>query len=121
MNLQNFSIISIELTYDQAEELYQRIVDAVENYGIENFGQKKEIQVSELTDQDLIKVYVEMETYTEWKDDKRHPLESPEPEEIISSSVLKLKIQLINFDGSEVSCKQLDYNFLEKINEHFSI
>ena len=120
MNSQNFSIQSIELSHDQAEALYQRIVDYVENYGIENFEIKTEIQVPELTDEDLIKIYVEMETYTEWKDGKRHPQDYPEPVEILSMSV-SLKIQLTNIEGDEVSCKQLDYNFEERIKEHFRI
>ena len=121
MNQSDFSINSIELSHEQVESIYQRIVDAIENYGIENFEKKTEIQIPELTEEDLIKVYVEMEIYTEWKDDKRHPQDYPEPEEITSRSVMKLKIQLVNIEGDDVNCKQLDYNFEEKIKEHFSI
>lgn len=136
MNSQNFSIRSMELSHYQAEDLYKRIVDAIENYGIGNFEKKTEIQVPELTDDDLIEVYVEMETYTEFKDNKRHLLETPESEEISSRSVMKLKIQLINTEGDEVEFKVLGekerslsgklytkspIDIYEKINEHFRI
>lgn len=138
MNQSDFSISLIELSHDQAKSLYQRIVDAIENHGIENFEKKTEIQVPELTDydNDMIKIYVEMETYTEWKDDKRHQFDTPEPEEIISRSVMKLNIQLINTEGNEVEFKVIgekerslsgrEYtkspiNIYEEVTKHFSI
>ena len=137
MTLSDFSISSIELTIDQVNAFYQRIVNAIENYGIHNFEKKTEIKVPELGKteiisfpdgsfityfrKDPIKIYVEMETYTEFRDDIRHLQEPPEPEEIISRSVMRLKVQLVNNEGDEVSCKQLDYNFEEKIKEHFRI
>jgi len=136
MNSQDFSIRSIELSNNQAEALYQRIVDAIENYGIENFDKKTGTQVPELTEEDSIKVYIEMETYTEFKDDKRHPLDPPEPEEIISRSVMELKIQLINIEGNEVEFDvlgekerslsgrlytKLPIDIYEKIENHFRI
>ena len=137
MTLSDFSISSIELTIDQVNALYQRIVDAIENYGIHNFEKKTEIKVPEIgkteiisfTDgsfityfmKDSIEIWVEVETYTEWKDSKRHFSDYPEPEEILSRSVMSLKIQLVNNEGDDVNCKQLDYNFEEKIKEHFRI
>lgn len=138
MNQSDFSISSIELSHDQAKSLYQRIVDAIENHGIENFEKKTEIQVPELADydNDMIKIYVEMETYTEWKDDKRHQFDTPEPEEITSRSVMKLNIQLINTEGNEVKFKVIGekersfsgreytkspFNIYEEVIKHFSI
>lgn len=137
MNQSDFSISSIDLTTDQANAFYQRIIDAIKNYGIENFEKRAEIKVPEIgkteiisfTDgsfityfmKDPIEIWVEVETYTEWKDNKRHPQDYPDQEEILSRSVMSLKIQLVNNEGDEVSCKQLDYNFEEKIKEHFRI
>lgn len=138
MNQSDFSISSIEISHDQAKSLYQRIVDAIESYGIENFEKKTEIQVPELSDydNDTIKIYVEMEIYTEWKDDKRHQFDTPEPEEITSRSVMKLNIQLINTEGNEVEFKVIGektrsfsgreftkspIDIYEKVIKHFSI
>lgn len=137
MNQSDFSISSIDLTTDQANAFYQRIVDAIKNYGIWNFEKKAEIKVPEIgkteiisfTDgsfityfmKDPIEIWVEVETYTEWKDNKRHPQDYPDQEEITSRSVMSLKIQLVNNEGDDVNCKQLDYNFEEKIKEHFRI
>ena len=137
MNQSDFSIRSIELSQDQSESLYQRIIDAIKNYGIWNFEKKTEIKVPEIGKteiisfpdgsfityfmKDPIEIWVEVETYTEWKDNKRHFSDYPEPEEITSRSVMSLKIQLVNNEGDDVNCKQLDYNFEEKIKEHFRI
>ena len=136
MNSQDFSIRSIELSNNQAEALYQRIVDAIQKYGIENFDKKTEVQVPELTKEDTITIYVELDIYTEAKEDRSHPFDYPEPEEITERSVGNLKIKLINKEGDEI-----DWNILgerkrlnggrfitgtpldiyEKINEHFRI
>lgn len=131
MTEKDFAISSIELTHDQAISLYQRIIESIENYGVQNFDIKTEIQVPELTEDDLIKVYVELETYTEWKEK-----EKPDPEEITSRSVIRLKIQLINIEGDEVEFKVLGekerslsgrlyekspIDICEKIENYFSV
>jgi len=126
--MNEFSITKIELTHDQALELKQRVIDAIDKHGIENFERKTEIQVDELTKDDLIKVYVELETYTEWKEK-----EKPDPEEILSMSVMRCNIQLVNKEGDEVEYKILGekvsgsrfvktpIDIYEQIMEHFSI
>ena len=136
MTEKDFAISSIELTHDQTISLYQRIIEAIENYGVQNFNRKTEIQVPELTEDDLIKVYVELEIFTEADDNVKHPFDYPEPEEILQRSVDKLKIQLVNREGSEVGFKTLgerkmiDYisfytaspfDIDKKIKEHFYI
>jgi hypothetical protein len=136
MTEKDFAISSIELSHEQAISLYQRIIEAIENYGVQNFNRKTEIQVPELTEDDLIKVYVELEIFTEADDNIKHPLDYPEPEEILQRSVDKLKIQLVNRKGSDVvfevlgERKMIDnisfytaspFDIDEKIKQHFYI
>ena len=54
MTLSDFSISSIELTIDQVNAFYQRIVNAIENYGIHNFEKKTEIKVREIVKTEII-------------------------------------------------------------------
>ena len=134
MTEKDFAISSI--THEQAISLYQRIIEAIENYGVQNFNRKTEIQVPELTEDDLIKVYVELEISTEADDNRAHPFDYPEPEEILQRSVNQLKIQLVNKEGSDVIFEVLgerkmidDISFYtalpfdidEKIKQHFYI
>ncbi len=136
MTEKDFAISSIELSHEQAISLYQRIIEAIENYGVQNFNRKTEIQVPELTEDDLIKVYVELEIFTEADDNVKHPFDYPEPEEILQRLVIKLKIQLVNREGSEVGFKTLGeqkssisgmpytaspFDIDEKIKQHFYI
>lgn len=102
MKLTDFSIAEINLTHDQAIALKQSIIDAIENYGIENFEKKREIQLSK-EENDIFDIYVECEIYTEYKGSFQEFNEPPEAEEIESRSVMELVIHIINSDGDEVS------------------
>jgi len=136
MTEKDFAISSIELTHDQAIELHQRIIESIENYGVQNFNRKTEIQIPEITEDDIIKVYVELEIFTEADDHRTHPFDYPEPEEILQRSVDRLKIQLVNREGSEVRFTVLgerkpiaggrfytanQFDIYEKVKEHFYI
>lgn len=102
MNYDQFSISEIELTHDQAVQLKIDVINAIENYGIENFESRKtEIQLP--TDYDEpIRVFVEFQTFTEYE----HNAAPFEPT-IIDRSVHDMKIQLINKEGGEVKYKVL--------------
>jgi len=125
--MNEFSITKIELTHDQALELKQRVIDAIDKHGIENFERKTEIQVDELTKDDLIKVYVEAKISIEGIEN-----EPPDPVGIKSICFNNLIIQLVNEN------KQVEYKILgekvsgsrfvktpiyieEEIEKHFSI
>ena len=85
----------------------------IENFGIENFDKKREIQLSEEED-DLIDVYVTCEIYTEYKGSFQAFNEPPEPDEIESRSVTKLSIDLFNKQGEKVKINVLgEYHFNE--------
>ena len=131
----DFSIKAIELTTDQIESLYTRIVTAIDKNGIETFKHKTEIELSEIGHietiqlgigyiqyliNDLIKIWFEMEIYTEYKTYNVRFDEPPEPEEILFRSVMKLKIQLINSDGYEIDCNQMDEVY-EKVKTYIGI
>jgi len=125
--MNEFSITKIELTHDQALELKQRVINAIDKHGIENFERKTEIQVDELSEDDLIKVYVEAKISIEGIEN-----EPPDPVGIKSICFNDLIIQLVNEN------KQVEYKILgekvsgsrflktpidieEEIEKHFSI
>lgn len=102
MKYDQFSITEIELTHDQAIQLKIDCINAIENYGIGNFETRKtEIDISADEDEP-IKIYVELQTFTEY-DECAAPFEP----DIIERSVHNLRVQLINKDGGEVKYKVL--------------
>lgn len=66
MKIDQFSITKIELSHDQAEQLKIDCINAIENYGIENFERKTEIEISKDDENEPITVYVTFETFIEW-------------------------------------------------------
>ena len=102
MKYDQFSITEIELTHDQAIQLKIDCINAIENYGIVNFETRKtEIQIPTEED-DSIRIYVELQTFTEY-DECAAPFEP----DIIERSVHNLRVQLINKDGGEIKYKVL--------------
>lgn len=101
MKNNQFSITKIELTHDQSEQLKIDCINAIENYGIENFEiRKTEIEVP-YDDDEPLKCYITCETFSIWDDEI-----APNNPELLERSV-HLTIQLINKEGSEVQFKVL--------------
>lgn len=110
MKYDQFSIAQIELTHDQAVQLKIDCIDAIENYGIENFETRKtEIQVP-YEDDEPIKCYIACETFSIFDDEI-----APNNPELLERSV-SVSIQLINSEGSEVEFKVLGE---KQYNEHY--
>ena len=102
MKYDQFSITEIELTHDQAIQLNIDCINAIENSGIGNFETRKtEIQIPTEED-DPIRIYVELQTFTEY-DECAAPFEP----DIIERSVHNLRVQLVNKEGGEVKYKFL--------------
>lgn len=101
MKYDQFSITQIELTHDQALELKQKVIDTIENYGIENFEKKKEIELPDMCD-DPINVYVTCEIYQEFSGSFQQLDEPPQAEKVISQSIMILIISMYNEQGDEV-------------------
>lgn len=140
MKLTDFSIQSIEITHEKALELKQKVIDAIEKIGIENFDKKKEFELEE-QDNDPIKIWVTCEVYQEFSGSFQELNEPPQAEELISRSVMTLLIQVYNEQGNEVQwtilgekvwtqiCGQQNFRWFtrspidieEEIKEHFSI
>lgn len=102
MKYDQFSITEIELIHDQAIQLKIECINAIENYGIGNFETRKtEIQIPTEED-DPIRIFVELQTFTEY-DECAAPFEP----DIIERSVHNLRVQLINKEGGEIKYKVL--------------
>lgn len=101
MKLTDFSIQSIEITHEKALELKQKVIDAIEKIGIENFEKKREFELEE-QDNDPIKIWVICEIYQEFSDSFQAFNEPPQLEELISRSVMTLLIKVYNEQGDEV-------------------
>lgn len=117
MRVEDFSIRSIELTHDQSELLFQRIIKAITRHGIENFENSNEIQVPPLTDSDQIKVFVEIEAKIKYVENKRFALDQPDAPEIESISIQKVKLDLINNNDGSIKYAIIPENDFER--EHF--
>lgn len=114
MKYDQFSITEIELTHDQAIQLKIDCINAIENYGIENFEiRKTEIEVP--YDDEPIRCYISCETFSIWDDEI-----APNNPELLERSV-HLSIQLVNKEGSEVKYKVLGERTFKRIrpNEDF--
>lgn len=99
MKYDQFSITEIELTHDQAIQLKIDCINAIDNYGIENFEAKKqEIDVPH-DDDDPIECSITCQMFSEL-DDQAAPFEPT----VIDRSV-HLSIKLFNADGGEVKWK----------------
>lgn len=129
MKLIDFAITGITFTHDQAVDFKQKVIDAIENFGIENFEKKTEIQLSKEED-DIFDVYVECEIYTEYKGSFQEFNEPPEADEIESRSVMRLIIQIINSEGDIVNFSVLTdkakkfsspIDIEEEIKKHFTV
>jgi len=96
MKLTDISIIGVELSHDSALLLKQNCIDAIENFGIENFeNEKKEIQLP-FDDTDVIHVYISCKIYSEYEQEP-----APFEPSLIDRSV-HLHIKMYNVDGDEV-------------------
>lgn len=101
MKYDQFSILEIILDSHQATQLKIDCINAIENYGIENFEiRKTEIEVPYEEDEP-IKCYITCETFSIWDDEI-----APNNPELLERSV-HLSIQLVNKEGSEVQFKVL--------------
>ena len=129
MTLDQFTVVEILLSKDQAEQLKIDVINAIENYGVENFDKKTEIDVS-YDDTDPIQASVECKIKTIFKTPQTGLFEPPEPDEIEERSVHFLSIKLWNQAGDQVKYKVLEPDpFLydhyitieEQVKLHFTI
>lgn len=113
MKYNQFSITKIELTHDQSEQLKIDCINAIENYGIENFEiRKTEIEVP-YDEEEPIRCYITCETFSIFDDEI-----APNNPELLERSV-NISIQLINKEGSEVEFAVLGKRVWDELRKRF--
>lgn len=100
MKYDQFSITEIELTHDQAIQLKIDCINAIENYGIENFeARKTEIDIRNEDEDEPIEASIKCEVFSIY-DDVEKPFDPP----LLERSV-HLTMKLYNKQGGEVKWK----------------
>jgi len=108
MNHSQFGIASIELNHIQAIQLKKDCIEAIENYGIENFeANKKEIPVSD--ENDLLQVAITCETFTDESEVQQPDIPT------IKGRCVHISLKLSNIEGNEVKLTVKGQNFYNNL------